>query len=156
DNIKELNSLKVPVWLDVDCTKLEAHQRLDSILSSCKYSTLIIVFNFPHVKNVKMKINLNRDLLKQTFKSIHTLLTKHFQLKATVYISLCYGQSGLNEVEPEARHRNWADSWQLTEMAADGNFVLTNVAPFGVEFIDNLMGKTMHFMTSQFEHNFKH
>lgn len=102
-----------------------------------------------------MKINLNRDLLGQTFNSIQTLLKKHFQLKATVYISLCYGQSGLNEVEPVTRHRIWADSWQIQEMAAEGNFVLTNVTPFGVELIENLMGNTINFLASQFEHNLK-
>lgn len=41
-------------------------------------------------------------------------------------------------------------------MAAEGNFVLTNVTPFGVEFVENLMGtNTMYFLTSQFEHNLK-
>lgn len=155
DNIRELNSLKVPVWLDVDCTQLEVNQNLERTLSSGKYSTLIVVFNFPHVKNVKMKIHLNRDLLEKTFKSMQALFTKHSHLKATVYMSLCYGQSGLNEVEPEERHRSWNDSWQLTEMAACGNFVLTNVTSFGVDLIDNLMGNSLHFLKSQFEHNLK-
>ena len=56
DNIRYLNSLDVPIWLDVDSTKLDVHKQLCQTLSSDKYSSIVIVFNFPHVHNIKMKV----------------------------------------------------------------------------------------------------
>lgn len=156
-NIHKLNSLKIPIWLDVDSTKLEMHEQLGQTVSSGKYSSLTIIFNFPHVHNIKMKINKNRELLRQTFSSIETFLNQYPKLKckSTVFTSLCYGQSGLNEVEPEDRHRIWPDSWQLTEMAAAGNFILINVIPFGGELVDYLLDNKSNTLKRQFEHNCK-
>ena len=159
ENIQALVSFNVPIWLDLDSTKLQFHEQLCKTLSDGKYSSLIIVFNFPHVHNIKMKINLNRDLLRDTFCSIEALLDRFPHLKkptgCNVYISLCHGQSGLNEVEPKEQHRSWADSWQLTEMAAGGNFALINVIPFGAEFTELLVDQTLHLSKREFEHNYK-
>jgi hypothetical protein len=45
-----------------------------------------------------------------------------------VIVSLCSGQSGINEVE--AKPRKWADSWQIVDQAAHGDFVLVEVEDF--------------------------
>jgi len=154
-NIRPLARFNVPIWLDLDSTQLDKHERLRKILSIA-YSRISIVFNFPHVHNVKMKLNLNRQLLLDTFQSIEALIDEFPDLRSIlkVYISLCHGQSGLNDVEPEDKHRSWPDSWQLTEMA--DNFILVNVLPFGSDLLGNLIDPNdLGTLEKQYEHNIK-
>lgn len=102
--------------LDVDATKLGDH----SVLSNEKFSK--IIFNFPHVGG-KMKIHLNRALLKRFFQSSSELVT----LEGRVLVSLCKGQGGTSIDKPV---RRWDDTWQVVEMAAHGNLVLVCVEKF--------------------------
>ena len=102
--------------LDVDATKLDDH----SVLRNEKFSK--IIFNFPHVGG-KMKIHLNRALLKRFFQSASELV----ELEGRVLVSLCKGQGGTRVDNPV---RRWDDTWQVVEMAAHGNLVLVSVEKF--------------------------
>lgn len=70
-----------------------------------------------------MKIQLNRELLKNTFQSAKNVLRNNGRMM----VSLCRGQGGTPADEPK---RRWDDSWQITEMAAHGDFILVAVEPF--------------------------
>lgn len=128
----------VKIWTDVDARNLHNHPRLVSDLKlAMNLKRVHFIFNFPHVKMAKMKIDMNRNLLKDTFMSIEDL-SRTCSIEVMVYISLCYGQSGINLIEPALQHRSWSDSWQLTEMASYGNFVLVNICSFSSKSFKNL------------------
>lgn len=106
----------IQVLVGVDATKLEEHK----ILSFESFD--IVVFNFPHVGG-KMRIEKNRALLRQFFISVKSILQKD----GKVLMSLCDGQGG---TPADISRRQWNDSWQVTEMAAHGSFVLRAIEPF--------------------------
>lgn len=101
----------------VDAKKLQEH----NILSSEQFD--IVVFNFPHVGG-KMRIEKNRDLLKNFFISVRSILKKD---DGKVFVSLCDGQGG---TPADKSKRQWNDSWQVTEMAAHGDFLLVAIETF--------------------------
>ncbi|KOX71747.1 GTP-binding protein 5 [Melipona quadrifasciata] len=115
-NIEYLKNNGVRVLLGVDATNLKEHPILKTELFDK------IIFNFPHVGG-KMRIERNRELLKQFFISASELLKSNGQ----VLVSLCNGQGGTAIDNPP---RRWDDSWKVIEMAAHGNFILTAVEPF--------------------------
>lgn len=104
------------VLFDVDATKLEDCPSLKSRLFDK------IIFNFPHTGG-KMRIEKNRDLLKDFFVSSERMIKKNGQ----VLVTLCNGQGG---TPMDELRRRWDDSWKIVEMAAHGNFILTRVEPF--------------------------
>jgi GTP-binding protein len=111
----------VRVLLDVDATKLDEH----FVLRYEQFSK--IIFNFPHIGG-KMKIHLNRVLLKNFFESASKLVT----LDGRILVSLCKGQGGTKVDEPI---RRWDDTWQVVEMAAYGELVLVSVKKFRNDMI---------------------
>lgn len=106
----------IRVLLGVDATNLKEHPILKTELFDK------IIFNFPHVGG-KMRIEKNRELLKQFFISISESLKSNGQ----VLVTLCKGQGGTSIDNPP---RRWDDSWKITEMAAHGNFILIAIEPF--------------------------
>jgi len=104
------------VLFDVDATKL----RECPSLKSRQFDK--IIFNFPHAGG-KMKIERNRDLLKDFFVSSESMIKENGQ----ILVTLCNGQGGTPMDEPR---RRWDDSWKIVEMAAHGNFILTRIEPF--------------------------
>jgi GTP-binding protein len=106
----------VRVLLDVDATKLHDHP----VLKNEKFSK--IIFNFPHIGG-KMKIHLNRALLKRFFQSASEMVT----MEGRILVTLCKGQGGTRVDRPV---RRWDDTWQVVEMAGHGNLVLVSVEQF--------------------------
>lgn len=104
------------VLFDVDATKLEECLALKSKLFDK------IIFNFPHVGG-KMRIEKNRDLIRNFFISSQKMIKENGQ----VLVTLCNGQGGTPMDNPK---RRWDDSWKIVEMAAHGNFILTKIEPF--------------------------
>lgn len=100
----------------MDATRLEEHPSLRSKLFDK------IIFNFPHVGG-KMRIEKNRDLLKNFFVSCEKVIRENGQ----ILVTLCNGQGGTSMDNPK---RRWDDSWKIVEMAAHGDFILTRIEPF--------------------------
>ena len=122
NNINYLKSNGQSVILNFDATKLHENQLINS---NCITD---IIFNFPHAKCKKMKIGLNRDLLKDFFFSCNKFINSN---RVKVHVTLCSGQSGIEEIE--SKSMKWSDSWQITEQASSSDFVLIKVTPFCFE-----------------------
>lgn len=122
-NIEYLTENGIRVLLNVDATKLAEHQALQ--LEAFDK----VIFNFPHVGG-KMRIEKNRELLKQFFMAVGKSLKDNGQ----VLMTLCKGQGG---TLVDSSERRWDDSWKVTEMAAHGNFILTKVEPFDWSLFEN-------------------
>lgn len=70
-----------------------------------------------------MRIEKNRDLLKNFFISSAKMIKENGQ----ILVTLCKGQGGTSMDNPK---RRWDDSWKIVEMAAHGNLILTRIEPF--------------------------
>lgn len=108
--------------LGVDATKLTEHPILKFHLFSK------ILFNFPHVGG-KMKIHLNRKLIQEFCIDAARLLN----VSGQIFVTLCKGQGGTEIDTP----RQWADTWQVVEMAAFGDLILTSVEHFDANLFPN-------------------
>lgn len=120
----------------VDATKIKECQELENKIFDK------VIFNFPHVGG-KMRIEKNRELLKNFFTTVGNFLKSTGQ----VIVTLCNGQGGTPADNPQ---RNWNDSWQLVEMSAHGNFLLTDVQPFETSFFENYIVTGYRSLEKQF------
>lgn len=103
------------VLTNIDATKVHEN----ALLMNKKFDK--IIFNFPHIGG-KMKIHLNRKLLKDFFISASHLMKK---TGGCIIVSLCSGQGADFE-----NKRTWADSWQVVDMAGHANLLLVECSRF--------------------------
>lgn len=120
ENIAFLRESSCEVLFEVDAVKLDSDDRFEG-----KKFTKII-FMFPHVGG-KMKIQLNRELVKNFLASCDKILSDD----GSVLVTLCRGQGGtpFEEVQKKVA----ADTWKIVEGGAEGGFVLNGVEKFPVD-----------------------
>ncbi|MPC07967.1 Mitochondrial ribosome-associated GTPase 2 [Portunus trituberculatus] len=115
-NLEVLTEQGVEVVLGVDATRLHLHPSIQHLRFTH------IVFNFPHVGG-KMRIDLNRKLLREFFQSAVEVL----ECGGCVVVTLCGGQAG---VTPDPVVRRWDDSWKAVLMASYADLVLQSIERF--------------------------
>ncbi|KAL6255828.1 hypothetical protein P5V15_013071 [Pogonomyrmex californicus] len=90
-----------------------------------------------------MRIEKNRDLLRDFFVSSERMIKENGQ----VLVTLCNGQGGTPMDKPR---RRWDDSWKIVEMAAHGNFILTKVESFLWQSFQNYIVTGYRSLDKQF------
>uniref|UniRef100_A0A8C6Y1K8 Ferredoxin-fold anticodon binding domain containing 1 n=1 Tax=Naja naja TaxID=35670 RepID=A0A8C6Y1K8_NAJNA len=117
-NVQFLRDKGAEVYFSVNCTKLKEY------FLPARRSFDRIYFNFPHCGK-KAGIKKNRELLAKFFCSCADVLAG----KGDVHVALCKGQGGTPGDQPV---REWHNSWQVVEMAAEAGFILSGIEPFGI------------------------
>lgn len=115
-NLGKLEDLGVPVYHEIDATKLELYNQLKHTKYDC------IIFNFPHTGG-KSNIRKNRDLVQSFLHSSFKILDP----LGEVWITLCQGQGG---TPVDCGRRGYNNSWKIIELAAEENLILTEVRQF--------------------------
>jgi len=123
ENTQYLSQKGVHVIHGVDATTIHKDPRFQEI----RFKK--IVFMFPHTGG-KMKIHLNRNLLKGIFESCHLLLAPD----GLLIITLCKGQGG-TPFDPETRRKD--DTWKILDISQDSGFVMTHVEKFPVDYFED-------------------
>ena len=121
ENIQALEASGVEIKLDFDATKIS--EQTEKCFD-------IIIFMFPHVGG-KMKINKNRDLLKQFGISASNILKNNL---SQLIITLCDGQGG---TPFDKIQRKDCDSWQIVKMLSYSQLGLTKVDRFSLDLFPN-------------------
>uniref|UniRef100_A0A8C5RH85 phenylalanine--tRNA ligase n=1 Tax=Laticauda laticaudata TaxID=8630 RepID=A0A8C5RH85_LATLA len=117
-NVQFLRDKGAEVYFSVNCTKLKEY-----FLPAMRNFDRIY-FNFPHCGK-KAGIKKNRELLAKFFCSCADVLAE----KGDVHVALCKGQGGTPADQPV---REWHNSWQVVEMAAEAGFILSSIEPFDI------------------------
>lgn len=104
----------------VDATKLESCDQLNEL--GLVFDS--VIFNFPHCGG-KNKMHLNRALLRDFFTSASC--SGAVSKDGEVQVTLCAGQGG---TPGDSVDRGYQNSWKVTEMAAEGGFVLHRMEAF--------------------------
>ncbi|XP_032085190.1 ferredoxin-fold anticodon-binding domain-containing protein 1 [Thamnophis elegans] len=121
-NVQFLRDKGAEVYFSVNCTKLKEY-----FLPATRDFDRIY-FNFPHCGK-KGGIKKNRELLAKFFCSCADVLAE----KGDVHVALCKGQGGTPADQPV---REWHNSWQVAEMAAEAGFILSGIEPFNIRDVN--------------------